>query len=105
MQKIVNFINSSIINYVVDSSIIQYIQAYVGKEMKVDGWISLILSNREYVVLKYNNGKFLNEGYILNDEKVLKVFGNDKIGDIFYNKEGTIEGIIDLDSGSCLYLY
>ena len=46
--------------------------------MKVDGWISLILSNRECVVLKFNNGVFMNEGYVLNDEKVLKVIGNDK---------------------------
>ena len=67
----------------------------------MDGWISLILSNRECVVLKFNNGVFVNEGYELNDEKVLKVLGNDKIGDISYNEESTVEeGIVDLDSGS-----
>ena len=43
----------------------------------------------------------MNEGYELNDEKVLKVLGNDKIGDISYNEESTVEeGIVDLDSGS-----
>ena len=69
--------------------------------MKVDGWISLILSNRECVVLKFNNGVFMNEGYVLNDEKVLKVLGNDKIGDISYNEESIVEeGIVDLDSGT-----
>ena len=50
----------------------------------MDGWILLILSNREFVVLKFNNRVFMNEGYVLNDEKILKVFGNDKIGDISY---------------------
>ena len=38
---------------------------------------------------------------MLNDEKVLKVLGNAKIGDISYNEESIIEeGIVDLDSGS-----
>ena len=69
--------------------------------MKVDGWISLILSYNEYVVLKFNNEEFMNEGYVLNVEKILKVIRNDKIGDISYNEESIIEeGIVDLDSGS-----
>ena len=78
-------------------------QGYLGKEMKVDGWISLILSNREFVVLKFNNGVFMNEGFVVNDQKVLKVFGNHQIGDISYNEEQSIvvvEGIVDLDHGS-----
>ena len=56
MQKIVDFVNSAINDYRIDSSIIQNVQACLGKEMKVDGWISLILSNRECVVLKFDNG-------------------------------------------------
>ena len=69
--------------------------------MKVDNWISLLLSNRECVVMKFNNGVFVNEGYVLNDEKVLKMLGNDKIGDISYNEESIVEeGIVDLDSGT-----
>ena len=71
--------------------------------MKVDGWISLILSNREFVVLKFNNGVFMNEGFVVNDEKVLKVFGNHQIGHISYNEEQStrvVEGIVDLDHGS-----
>ena len=76
-------------------------QGCLDEEMIVDGWISLILSNRECVVLKFNNGVFMNEGYVLNDEKVLKVLGNVKIGDISYNEESIIEeGIVDLDSGT-----
>ena len=72
--------------------------------MKVDGWISLILSNREYVVLQFNNGVFMNQGFVVNDQKVLKVFGNHQIGTISYNEEQStrvvVEGIVDLDHGS-----
>ena len=102
MQNIADFVNSVINNYHIDSSIIQRVQAYLGKEMKPNGWISLILSNREYVVLKFNNGVFMNEGFVVNDEKVLKVFGNHQIGDISYNEEQStsVEGIVDLDHGS-----
>ena len=103
MQRIADFINSVINNYHIDSSIIQNVQICLGKEMKVDGWISLILSNGEFVVLKFNNGIFMNQGFMVNDQKVLKVFGNPQIGDISYNEEQSIrveEGIVDLDHGS-----
>ena len=53
----------------------------------MDGWISLILSNRECIVLLFNNGVFMNQGFVVNDEKVLKVFGNPQIGDISYSEE------------------
>ena len=44
----------------------------------------------------------MNEGFVVNHEKVLKVFGNHQIGDISYNEEQSIvkEGITDLDYGS-----
>ena len=103
MQSIADFVNYVINNYHVDSSIIQRVQAYLGIEMKVDGWISLLLSNREYIVLKCNNGVFMNQGFAVNDDKVLKVFGNHQFGDISYNEEQSIlvvEGIVDLDHGS-----
>ena len=103
MQNILDFINAVINDYHIDSSITQKVQGCLGKEMQVDGWISLILSNRECVVLKFNNGVFMNEGFVVNDQKVLKVFGNHQIGDISYNNEQSIvveEGIVDLDHGS-----
>ena len=65
--------------------------------MKVDGWISLMLSYRECVVLLFNNGVFMNKGFVVNDQKVL---GNHQIGDISYNEESLEEGIVDLDHGS-----
>ena len=104
MQNIANFFNSVISNYRIDSSIIQNVQGYLGKEMKVDGWISLILSNRECVALKFNSGVFKNQGFVVNDKKVLKVFGNHQIDDISYSEEQPTrvveEGIVDLDHGS-----
>ena len=103
MQSIADFLNSAINNYHIDSIVIQNVQACLGKEMKVDGWISLILSNRDCVVLKFNNGVFTNQGFVVNDQKVLKVIGNHQIGDISYNEEQSRvveEEIVDLDHGS-----
>ena len=102
MQRIVDFVSSDISGYPIDSSITQNVQGCLGKEMKVDGWISLILSNKECVVLLFNNRAFMDQGFVVNDEKVLKVFGNHQIGDISYSEEQSIvvEGIVDLDHGS-----
>ena len=85
MQRIADFVNSAMNDYHIDSSIVQNVQGCMGKEMKVDGWILLILSNGECVILQFNNGVFMNEGFVVNDEKVLKVFGNHQIGDISYS--------------------
>ena len=104
MQVIADFIGSTHIDYHIESSNIQNVQASLGKEMKVDGWISLILSNGECVVMRFNNGIFMNQGFVVNDQKVLKVFGNHQIGDISYsNEEQSIvegKGVVDLDHGS-----
>ena len=102
MQNIADFVNSIISNYHIDSSIIQNVLICLGKEMKPNGWISLILINGECVVLQFNNGVFMNQGFVLNEQKVLKVFGNHQIGAISYNEEQAIEveGIVDLDHGS-----
>ena len=104
MQNIADFVNSAISNYHIDSSIIQNVQGCLGKEMKLDGWISLILSNRECVVLQFDNGVFMNHGFVVNEQKVLKVIGNHQIGTISYSEEQSIEvvekGIVDLDHGS-----
>ena len=104
MQKIADFVNLAINNYPIDISTIQNVQGCLGKEMKPNGWISLILSNRECVVLKFNNRVFMNEGFVVNDQKVLKVLGNHQIGHISYNEEQSTrvveEGIVDLDHGS-----
>ena len=100
MESISDIINSYIVNYTVDSSTIQNVQAFVGQEMKVNSWISLILSNKECITMKFNNGEFMNEGYVLNDDKVLKMIGKCVIGNVTYNGEPTEEGIVDLDHGS-----
>ena len=100
MQKIADFVNSVINNYCIDSSMIQNVQGCLNEEMKVDGWISLKLSNKEYVVLEFNNDIIMNEGFVVSDEKVLKVFGNHQIGDISYSDGLIVKGIVDLDHGS-----
>ena len=103
MQKLVDLVNSIIDNYHIDSSIIQNMQACLGKEMKVDGWISIILSNRECVVLEFDNGKFMNQGFVVNEQKVLKVIGNHQIGHISYNEDQSrvvVEGIVDRVHGT-----
>ena len=103
MQNIADFVNSVISNYHIDCLIIQNVQGCLGKEMKPNGWISLILSNRECVVLQFDNGVFMNQGFALNEQKVLKVFGNHQTGAVSYNEEQSIEveeGIVDLDHGS-----
>ena len=104
MQKIVDFVNSAFKNYTIDRNTIQNVQVYLGIEMKVDGWISTLFCNREFIMLKFNNGEFMNEGFVVNDQKVLKVFGNHQFGDISYSEEEqstrVVEGIVDLDHGT-----
>ena len=100
MQNIADFVNSDISNYHIDSSMIQNVQIYLGEEMKPNGWISLILSNRKCLVLQFNNGVFMNQGFVLNEQKVLKVFGNHQIGSVSYNNGVVVEEIVDLDHGS-----
>ena len=100
MQSITDFVNSAIKNYHIDCSIIQNVQGCLNEKWKVDGWISLILSNKEYVVLKFNNGVFMNEGFVVNDEKVLKVLGNHQLGHISYSDGLIVKGIVDLDHGT-----
>ena len=101
MQNIADFVNSAINNYHIDGSIIQNVQGCLGIEMKVDGWILIVLSNSECIVLKFNNGIFMNQGFVVNDEKVVKVLGNYKVCETLYYKQAIVEeGIVDLDHGS-----
>ena len=95
MQAIADLINSSTLRYSVDSSVIQNVEGSVNEEMKINGWITVELSDGECIVLKYNNGVFMNEGYLLNYEKVERVFGDDE-----FDAELLEEGIADLDYGT-----
>ena len=102
MQNIIDHIISVISNSSADSSIIEYTQGRLDDKMKPNGWIFLFLSTRECVVLQFDNGVYMNQGFVLNEQKVLKVIGNHQIGAISYNEEQSIvvEGIVDLDHGS-----
>ena len=100
MQKIFDFLNSTISNYYFDDSFIHTVQSCLNEKWKVDGWISLIFSNRECAVLKFINGVFMNQGFVVNDQKVLIVIGNHQINGISYYEEALEEGIVDLDHGT-----
>ena len=101
MQNIAKFVNTSVTDYLVDSSQIQWIQARIGFVMKPNGWVLLVMSNRECILLQFNHGSLTNQGYVVNDEKVLKVIGNHQIGQISYDEQSiVVEGIVDLDHGS-----
>ena len=100
MSTFIDLISSYIPEYIINGSVIQEQQGSVNGKMKVDGWISLVLSDQKCILLKFNNGVFMNEGFVVNDEKVSKVFGNQQIGNILYNEEALEEGIVDLDHGS-----
>ena len=58
MASFDNIINSK---YHIDRSVVQSVQGRLNEEMKVDGWVSLILSNKECLVLEFNNGVFMNQ--------------------------------------------
>ena len=89
MQNIADFVNSVISNYHIDSSIIQSVQGCLGNEWKPNGWISLILGNRECVELQFDNELLMNQGFGVNERKGLKVFGNHKFGVFSLNKENS----------------
>ena len=98
MQSIFNIINLYANNYHFDRLDIENVEGVVNEEMKPNGWILLEFRNRECVVLKFDNGIYTNEGYLLIEENILRVLGNDEMnGEL----ESTVEeGIVDLDSGS-----
>ena len=95
-----DLICSYIPEYIINGSAIQEQQGSVNGKMKVDGWISLVLSDQKCILLKFNNGVFMNEGFVVNEHKVSKVLGNQQIGNISYNEEALEDGIVDLDHGS-----
>ena len=95
-----DFLNSATINKSIDNSIFQNVQACLNKEMKVDGWISFIIDKKTCIIMKFNNGIFVNQGYVLSRDKILVVFENSETCNIS-NKVDSIEsGIVDLDHGS-----
>ena len=100
MRSIIDYVYSSIINHSINTSFMKYMIACVNGEMIVNGWISLFLSNEECIMMNFKNGIFMNEGYVLNEKKVIFALNNFEIGDISDNKELVVEGIADLDSGT-----
>ena len=100
MKNLLDFVHSLQLDYTIDNSEVKNVQGSLNRELKLDGWISLVLSKNECIILKFDNGEFINEGYVLNDNKVLKVFGNHEIDVRSYSEESIEEGIVDLDHGT-----
>ena len=101
MQRITKF-NDIIINDVkIDISMVDDLQGNANEEMKNDGWTFMVLIDRKCIILKFDNGILSNKGFVLNDEKVLKTFGNGNgYGNSIYCNELIEEGIVDLDYGT-----
>ena len=98
--KHADFVNSVRSIHHFGSSSTPKVQGLMTNKLNPNGWVSLILSNRECMSIRFSDGAFMNEGFVVNDEKVLKVYGNHQIGHIS-NSEGALEeGIVDLDHGS-----
>ena len=95
-----NFFDLSLPYNCIHNSIIQSVIGCVNEEMEVEGWILMVLSNNIHVVLKFKNGEFKDEGFMLDDKSVLKVIGNIKSDGLIYDEESIEEGIVDLDHGT-----
>ena len=97
MDAILGLINLFAYEYNTDLSNIENIQGEVNEEMKPRGWILVEIGNKTCAALRWNEGMYENEGYLLNEERILKVFGDDEA-----NRELELleKGIVDLEHGS-----
>lgn len=97
MDAIIGIINLFANEYNIDISDIENTQGKVNEEMKPHGWVLVETGNKTCAALKWNEGMYENEGYLLNEERILNVFGNDEA-----NRELELleTGIVDLDHGS-----
>ena len=84
-----------------DSSLVVEVYGHLDQQMRVDDWMSMILSNGQCVGMNLTNGYFNHKGYILDNTKVLKVVGLlYKYGYLHYLDEPIEEGILDLEHGT-----
>ena len=78
MDAIIGIINLFANEYNIDISDIENTQGKVNEEMKPHGWVLVETGNKTCAALKWNEGMYENEGYLLNEERILNVFGNDE---------------------------
>lgn len=97
MDSIIEIINLHAKDYNIGRSDITNVQGMVNIEMKPTSWILLELSNRLCATLRWDHGSYMNEGYLMNDEKILRVFADDEInGELEFIEDK----IIDAEDGS-----
>lgn len=95
MQKFIDILLSPLVSSYMTANAVVHLQGHVNEYMKLDGWAIAQLFNKQTVLMKFNNGDFMNEGYVFDQEKVLKVFEDET-----YNVELTEEGTVIRDDGS-----
>ena len=95
MQKFIDILLSPLVSSYMTANAVVHLQGHVNEYMKLDGWAIAQLFNKQTVLMKFNNGDFMNEGYVFDQEKVLKVFEDET-----YNVEQTEEGTVIRDDGS-----
>ena len=100
MQRIVDLAKKYSGDHNIDNTSIIYVEAAVNSKMNLDGWISLFVNDGNCLFLKYENGAYKNEKYLMNEKMELKSFENDKNKDLIHNEESVEEGIVDLDHGT-----
>ena len=87
MNEVIDTLNSIFSPIHIGKSDIKNVIGKVDKEMKLNGWILMELKNEECLIMN----KELEEEYMLNKNKVMKMKGMDEIE--------TRNDIIDKDNG------
>ena len=72
MLSIINKLGYPIIEHNADRCFFQNIEGRLNDEMKLDGWVILISSRKEYIALKFNNGVYTNERCVIADQKIIE---------------------------------
>ena len=99
MLSIINKLGYPIIEHNADRCFFQNIEGRLNDEMKLDGWVILISSRKEYIALKFNNGVYTNERCVIADQKIIEWSSQYRF-DNYYSIESLKEGIVDLDNGA-----
>ena len=92
--------NKRYVDCTINSSTIRNVQGRVYHFLNLDGWVIIILNDGRCITLKFSNGRFSNEGYVMNEKRILKVFQNNDVYEAEDCSEATENRIVDLDHGT-----
>lgn len=91
MNSLISSINSAFKSIQISENDIQNVNGGVNEEMKLSGWMLVELNDEKCVMIEMNDRKEIEEGYLLNKEKVLERKGKEL--------SETRNGTIDRDNG------